>query len=204
MVEIIEMTILCAAPVEVMQSGMPRLRLASSFPCSSSCSGWAISSMRYTKNTTQSRRNLMGTLWYCYSSCWCQSLLWCVCQWLKSTWLHCICYCIQTYYGCLHFHCSGDHEPIEMSETYDVIQRNTQPTQKLLSDTDPAYKKLEKVLCICHTYSAVCDTRCCECVVLSNQCGNFVKCSLSFFTQTFAIRDMDQFPLTKFIKRVMH
>jgi hypothetical protein len=38
----------------------------------------------------------------------------------------------------------GDHEPIEMSETYDVIQRNTQPTQKLLSDTDPAYKKLEK------------------------------------------------------------
>ena len=125
-----------------------------------------------------------------------------MCQWLKSTWLHCLCYSIQTYYGCLLFHCSGGHEPIEMSETYDVIQRNTQPTQKLLSDTDPAYKKLEKVLCICHTYSAVCDTRCCECVVLSNQCGNFVKCSLSFFTQTFAIRDMDQFPLTKFIKTV--
>jgi hypothetical protein len=35
-------------------------------------------------------------------------------------------------------------EPIEMRDAYDVIQRNPPPTQKLLSDVDPAYKKLEK------------------------------------------------------------
>ena len=52
----------------------------------------------------------------------------------------------------IHYVCSlspsSAEEPLEMGETYDVIQRNqpsSKPTQKLLSETDPSYGKLDKV-----------------------------------------------------------
>ena len=46
-----------------------------------------------------------------------------------------------------------------MGETYDVIQRNqpsSKPTQKLLSETDPSYGKLDKVHNCDNLFDVVC------------------------------------------------